>query len=443
MPRSLMPRFPRAPLLVRSFACLAALAALAGCPGTPTPPAEKKARERRFLVRTEPVSVRPVTYTLEATGALRAKDVFRIDAQVSGRVEGVAFDEGDEVTKDTVLCRIAPRTYELAVQQAQAALVRAKRAHALAQADLADTQRKARYNIEQATILNAHAERDYGRRRIAFDGNAITEEELLSTQDKRDLAALTLQNARAAAETEVQVARAAVEEKDAAARQAEVALAEAEENLRKSCVLSPVAGRIEERLVSEGTQVSPGTAIAQVVDRELRLRFSIPEEQAARVRTDSRVTFRVLAYPGRDFNATLYYIGTQTDAKTRMVTAWAHVERPADAVLKAGFFASVRIVTGEQAQAVVIPLTAVLPTERGFVAYVVENGQAQRRPIVLGLQLADQAVEILSGLKAGERLVVEGASSLIPQAPVREAGVPDDDGSSSGAASSDRGERRP
>lgn len=438
--RSFPDRARRAAVLgIVTSALLAVL--LPGCAGSASVTPEKKQRERRFLVRTAPVATRPVTYALESTGSLQAKDIFRIDAQVPGVVEGVAFNEGDEVTKETLLCRIAPRTYELAVQQAQAALVRARQAHLLSQADLADTERKARYNIDQAVILNKHADRDYQRRKIAFDGNAITEEELLSVQDKRDLSALVLKNAREAAQTEVQVARAAVEEKAAAAKQAEVTLADAEENLRKSRVMSPVSGRIEQRMVANGAQISSGTAIAQVIDLELRLRFSIPEEQVAKVQTASRLTFRVLTHPGRDFEATIYFIGTQTDAKTRMVTGWAYVAHPPDAVLKAGFFATVRIVTEEHTNAVVIPLTSVQPTERGFVAYVVENGLAQRRPITLGLQLADEAVEILSGIKAGETVVVEGANSLIPNAPVMEAGAADGGGVPQKQVRSDTGEK--
>jgi multidrug efflux pump subunit AcrA (membrane-fusion protein) len=71
-------------------------------------PDKKKAgaRERRYLVSTAQVSVRPLSYELEATGTLVAKDIFRIDAQVLGTVEDVAFNEGDRVTPQTVLCRI-------------------------------------------------------------------------------------------------------------------------------------------------------------------------------------------------------------------------------------------------------------------------------------------------------------------------------------------------
>lgn len=403
--------------------CLLGMAVLLqGCSKTTAGPAENKKRERKYLVRTAEVAVRPITYELETTGALQARDIYRVDAQVPGVVEGIAFNEGDEVTAQTVLCRIAPRTYELAAQRAKAAWRKAQEAHVRALADVADTERKSRNALQQAAILNTHAVRDYQRRKVAFDAGAITEEELLTVRDKRDLAAIVLKNAQEATQTEVAVMRAAAQEKDAEARQTEVAWQEAEENLRKSSVVSPVSGRIEQRTATNGLQAAAGTPIAQVIDPELRLRFTLPEEQTARVRKDSRVTFRVMAYPERDVPATIYHIGDLTDTKTRLVTLWANVEAPKDMVLKPGFFSTVKIVTDQRAEAMVIPLTAVMPSERGFVAFVVEDGIAHQRPVKLGLQIGDKDVEVTSGLKAGERLVVEGGTALLPDVQIEEAG---------------------
>jgi len=384
-----------------------------------------KRTERRYLVRTAPAQARPLQYEIETTGSLQADDIYRIDAQVSGAVEGVNFKEGDQVTPQTVLCRIAPRTYHLAAQRAKAACQTAKAACAKAQADVADVERKTRNDIARAKVKVAQAERDVERVKPAFTSGAVSRDELLLVEDKRDMAALDLKDMQEASATLVQVMRTAAQQKEAEAQQAEVEWQQAENDLRNCSVFSPIAGTIDQRFVANGTQVTPmaATPVAQVVGLGLKLKFTLPERESAHVRQQDKVVFRVMAHPDRDFSARIYYISSLADPKTRLVTCWAGVEE-SDAVLKSGFFATVKIVTQEHGSAVVVPLTAVQPTEQGFVVYVVEEGKAGRRLVTLGLQLADQAVEILKGLSAGEILVVEGGSALLDGVLVREGDQP-------------------
>jgi RND family efflux transporter MFP subunit len=185
--------------------------------------------------------------------------------------------------------------------------------------------------------------------------------------------------------------------------------------------MSPVAGIIDQRFIANGTQVAPltPTPVAQVIGAGLKLKFTLPEQESVRVREGTPVAFRVMAFPNRDFKAVVYYASTLTDSKTRLVTCWANVDKT-DALLKSGFFAKVRIVTEARGSAVVIPLTASLPTERGFVTFVVVDGKARRRPVELGMQVVDQGIEVLKGLAPGETLVVEGANALQEGALVRE-----------------------
>ncbi|MCY3024606.1 MAG: efflux RND transporter periplasmic adaptor subunit [Planctomycetota bacterium] len=411
---------------VSLLAALAALVLLSGCPDKPKAdtPAKKdeKAQSRRFLVRTAPVQVRPLQYEIETTGSLQADDIYRIDAQVAGAVEGVNFKEGDKVTPQMVLCRVATRTYELAAQRAKAAWQKAKDAALNAQANLTDTERKTRNDIARAKVKLSQAQRDVERVKPAFASGAVSQDELLIVQDKAELAAIELRDMEEAAKTLVDVMCTAAQQKDAEAKQAEVEWLQAEDDLRKSAVVSPVAGTIDQRYIANGTQVAPltPTPVAQVIGTGLKLKFTLPEMESAHVREQTRVVFRVLAYPNRDFNASIYYISTLADPKARLVTCWATVDKAADAVLKSGFFTTVKIVTETRGSAIVVPLTAVQPTEQGFVAFVVADGKARRRPVELGLQVADQGIEVLKGLSPGEILVVEGGSALQDGVLVRE-----------------------
>lgn len=428
-------------------AVLPAALFLAGC--TSAPKTETKKAPREFLVRTAPVRLQPLRYQMETTGALEAQDVYQVDTEVAGILEGIRFKEGDEVTTKTQLATISHETYKLARDRAKAGQTKAeadlKKAEAdarKAEADTADVARTTETAMALAKARLAEAERELLRVQPAFKVGAVTERDLAAAQLDFDLRKVELEDAGSAARTRVAAAqsqsaaaRTAVEVSQAAKAAAQADLDVAEHNLKKSTVRPPLEGVIEQRLASNGKYSVPGTPVARIVDaRRLRLRFTLPEQKAVLLENKARVSFQVLAYPNRFFSAEVYRIGDLADQKTRLVTCWANVTPPAEADggaaprLKAGNFATVKIVTEERQKAVVIPITASLPTEDGAVAYVVEKRtedgaeqlRAFRRKVTLGQQLADQALEVIEGLKEGEVVVVEGANSLRNNVLVRE-----------------------
>jgi membrane fusion protein (multidrug efflux system)/multidrug efflux system membrane fusion protein len=102
-----------------------------------------------------------------------------------------------------------------------------------------------------------------------------------------------------------------------------------------------------------------------------------------------------------------------------MVAVTAQVDDPRRSELRPGSFAQVTVPIGAATKAPVIPETAVRPSERGFLAYVVEGDVARERELSLGLRTADGRVEVRSGVKPGERLVVRGGEALRDGAKVR------------------------
>ncbi len=331
----------------------------------------KKSKRVEFPVEVAKVEARRVEYTVAAVGSVEAFEQVSVTARVPGTVEKVDFTEGNLVDPGRVLVEIDPERYRLGVQSARATL-------------------------EKGQAAKAEAEAGLKRREAVNEKNpALVKEEDLDSW-----------------RTRVRTAAAEV-------AQAKSALDLAELNLRESSVRAPVAGTIQTRNVQTGQYVQAGTTLATLVRRDpLLLRFQVPEQDAARLRPGVHARFGVRESQ-RDFTAVITHVAAAADPASRMVSVTAQVNDPKRDVLRPGAFAQVTVPVGSAAEAPVIPQTAVRPSERGFLGFVVENGVARERVLTLGLRTADGRVEVRSGVRPGEVLVVRGGEALRDGAPVK------------------------
>ena len=326
-----------------------------------------------LAVRTANVAVRDVIYLIKALGSLEAQDLVRVTAEVEGAVAEIRFNEGDRVTAQTILLRIDPERYRLELDRAEAALLQTE----------ADAER---------------AEADLQRREELAGARLLAPEEL--ARSRQETARLK-----------------------AAAEGARVARAIAEQNARRSELRAPIAGVINTRTVDTGQFVKTGDVLATLVDTSrLRLRFKVSDAESLYAKVGEEVTFRVSALEARDFPARIYHVGQVADATTRQVEVLAWVQNPGE--LKPGFFAEVALTGDSKKGALVVPEGAILASEQGFVAYVVEEGIAHQRPVQVGLRTGDGLVEVVDGLKPGETVVIEGSDRLDDGTPVRDAAAP-------------------
>ena len=128
--------------------------------------------------------------------------------------------------------------------------------------------------------------------------------------------------------------------------------------------------------------------------------------------------FSVAAFPGEKFKGEVYFISPQINENLRTALVKARIPNP-DAKLRGGMFASMDLTLQVRDSAIVIPEPAIMSNGDNFSVFVVDkDGNAQIRPIQVGLRLAGKA-EILKGLHAGEKVVVEGVQKLRPGAPVK------------------------
>lgn len=186
--------------------------------------------------------------------------------------------------------------------------------------------------------------------------------------------------------------------------EAELALVEA--RLRKTAIRAPFGGVVGLRFVSPGAYVSPQTRIASLQDLDpMKVDFTVPERYAGRIRAGQRVELSVAGLEER-FRAEVYAVEPAVEAATRSLVVRARLPNPGRR-LRPGAFANVAVVVTEVAEALSIPSIAVIPELGGKKVFVVEDGVAVARPVATGIR-TDVAVEVTSGLAAGDRVIVGG-----------------------------------
>jgi multidrug efflux system membrane fusion protein len=324
-----------------------------------------------YPVEVEPVRVQSLTYTVNAVGSIDAFEKVQVTARVAGVVDRVLFSEGNYANVDKVLVEIEPERYRLAVESAQATYDKALASKADAEAGL-----KRREDVVKETpglIPGEEIETWRTKVRVAFSEVALTK----------------------------------------------AALDQAKLNLHDAYVRAPFSGIIQTRTVQTGQYIQVGTVMATLVRRDpLLLRFKVPERDAARLSVGKAADFKVRESE-QQFSSNIVHVAASADETSRMVDITAEIIDADNRLLRPGAFAEISVPVSIVQTAPVIPQTAVRPSERGFLAYVVENNAAVERVLMLGMRTAEGLVEVLSGLSPGEQLVIRGAEALRDGVPVR------------------------
>jgi RND family efflux transporter MFP subunit len=184
---------------------------------------------------------------------------------------------------------------------------------------------------------------------------------------------------------------------------------------------SPIRGHLVEKNVVEGAAVEAGGRVMRIVDHsQLWLDARVFEQDLARVRVGQAARTILTALPGRTVEGEVIFIHPHVDEATRTATVRLVVPNPT-LLLRPGMYASVEILTEAPEPKLLVPREAVIDTGRRQVAFVAhEGGHFEPRRLTLGSE-ADGIVEVLAGLRAGERVVTSGQFLLDAESRTREA----------------------
>ena len=215
------------------------------------------------------------------------------------------------------------------------------------------------------------------------------------------------------ADYEAQVAAAA-----SARAQAQAAGAEIGERV----IRAPFSGWVSLRNISVGAIASQGTEIATISDvSTIKLDFTVPETMLRVLRPGLPIEARSAAFPDQPFRGTIHTIDPVVDPNTRAVTIRARLPNP-ERMLRPGMLLTVTI-ENQPRLALSVPELAVIGEGDGRFVYVVDaQGRAQRTPVRTGARFAGR-VEILEGLRPGQRVITEGVVKVADDMPVRLVGA--------------------
>jgi membrane fusion protein (multidrug efflux system) len=219
------------------------------------------------------------------------------------------------------------------------------------------------------------------------------------------------------------VASATLDTQRAIRDAAEARVREMQSDIGDRRVRAPFAGVLGIRQVSEGSLVTPTTVIATLDDIErMHVDFQVPEAELASLAKGDKVSATSVAYPGRTFEGDVATIDTRVDPGTRAVTVRADFIN-SDHALRPGMLLDVRMYRPER-QALVIPEIAVVQVGRDSFVYRVKPDHTVERVDVVSGARRSGVVEIREGLKAGERIVVDGTGKLRPGLKVEDSAAP-------------------
>ena len=349
-----------------SLLLLALAAGTAGCGGTeaeaPSPATES---QRSIPVRTATVQTRDLTETLSLTGTLDPRAQVTVVPEVTARILRVMRNEGDRVARGQTLAVLDDADFALARDRAQA-------------------------NLDLAEANRAHARAEKDRADALLKTGGITDKDHLT-------------------------ADVAVRLADASYAQAQSELAITMRQLGRSRITAPINGRIAKRHADAGTIVNAGTPLYTIVDDSVfEFRSSVGSGDFGKVKVGEPVNVTLNALPGFVTEGEVNRISPQVDTRSRSFEVIISV--PGRPELVSGLFARAEVTVREVPDSLVVPPAALLrdgsdPSKAQ--TYVVVNNKVQRREVTVGVEVPD-AVQVTSGLKAGEVVVVDPPSALGP-----------------------------
>jgi len=371
-------------------------------------------------VQISSVTRQNLTYSLRATGDISPLMQVDLFPKVSGYLERMSVNLGDSVRQGQVIAQIDRTEFLHKVKEVEAKVAQAKanlaeieagtRTEEVRQAEEGVKQAQSRF--ENARIHRERMEALYQRQIISkkdFD-NADTEYTVAEAQLEANQQRLKM--LREGARQEVR------EASQAKLKEMEALLAQEQTRLQNAMIIAPFSGEIIRRYVDAGALVSSSTPLVTLVHTEtLKVVANVLEKDISLIRPGMKAKIQTEAYPERVFEGKVVRINSALELATRTLQAEIHVPNPSH-LLKPGMFSRIEMALSEKPGTLTVLREALIEEGGKRSVFVVKGNQALQRPIVTGIE-QDQWVEVLEGLREGDRVIIKGQGSIKDRSTVR------------------------
>ena len=349
--------------------------------------------------------------TVVASGHVETPFRVEIGSQITGTVEDVLVQEGQQVTKGQALISLDDRELKAAVVQAQGAV---DQAEARVRQIVELTLPSAREALSQAQANLLNAQQTFDRTSKLFNAGFATHAALDDAQKTLDVARTQVRTA------ELQVYTADINGSDYVMAQTQLSQARANlqtatSRLSYATIAAPRDGVLISRSVERGTVVQPGHALLVLAPAgETQLVLQIDERNLGKIALGQHALASADAFPNQRFDAVVSYINPGVDITRASVEVKLVVPQPPD-YLRQDMTVSVDIESARRDQALVLPVRDVYDMLSGNPWIMgVRDGRAYKQPVTLGIR-GNSDVEILSGAAEGDLAVPVTANLLTGQ----------------------------
>jgi membrane fusion protein (multidrug efflux system) len=430
-------------LLGASGIALAA-AILAGCGSSKKEVKDSGAAGPAVAVVVAAVEEKTVPIYTELTARTDATDTVEIRARVRAFLQAQHFQEGTLVEKDKLLFTLDKREYEAQMMQAKAQLSKAE-------ADLAQAKERSFVDVADANLKVAEASlnkanQDVNRLKPLAEQQAVPQQDYDDALAMQIAARADVEGKKAALSTAKVNQTAAIQQSLAAVEAGKAAVQQAQLNIEYCSIVSPITGIAGTRQVTPGNLVGQGEAtllttvssvdpmrvLLSISEADYLKYFRLRQQRGGAVAGQLELLLAdgsVFSHKGRVIIA-----DRAVDLKTGTLSLVAEFPNP-EALLRPGQFGRVRLAAEVAENALLVPQKAVTEMQSAKIVYVVSpENKVQLRNVVLGNRVGQDFI-VTEGLKAGEKIIVEGIAKVRPGSTVAPSDKPltsESDGSKKG-----------
>jgi multidrug efflux pump subunit AcrA (membrane-fusion protein) len=349
----------------------------------------------------------------EAVGTVRARNSSVVAARIMGNIVAVHVREGDTVRAGQTLIEIENREAGIQVQKAQAGV-----REATDTLDEVDRNIRAAESAREAARANEKlANTTFNRYQTLFARRSVSPQEFDEVRTKLEVAKAETERA----ERLLQVAKAKQKQVLARIDQAKADVSNARVYVGYAKLTSPINGIVTSKQTDVGYLATPGAPLLTIENNSrYQLEVAVEESRLGTIHLGEQAQLQIEALGNTELTGSVEEIVPASDPNSRSYIVKVSVPNLAGVQLRSGVYGKARFISGQR-QALAIPKTAI--SQRGQltgVFVVDQSGVARLRLIKIGRAFGDN-VEILSGLNAGDLIVINGPATIQDGTRVREA----------------------